>query len=315
MKACLLLLAAACLSGALAQPNGQLQPGVYVIQLQSRPSCPADKNGFLTGYAGTNMLGLTPSYPTNWFGFWTVRDGDAFNVLNVPINIQNYGKAQTRGASWLSNFNPNNPVCNPNVTATLSHVAPTLDQKWLITPKPSVPALNEFYITKNSQSCPYRFLGFSRTDCSAQPFTAFDGIPVAPTFIFTIVSPTAPAVQGGFVEAGALKMFVQLPQGQPPFTLELQGRLKGSTRVVLTAQGSGTPDPEDASQLVFSFTTGFVPGKEYEFRARARNAVGASAWGPWEVSSQLPGCKGLFCAGYCCPCVYLRAGFIHMGFD
>ena len=118
--------------------------------------------------------------------------------------------------------------------------------------------------------------------------------------------------------------------------MELQGRLKGSTRVVLTAQGSGTPDPEDASQaslwlyrdvylqaclpgfgcrsqglcnvwcwfdhsetaacgaanqstssaqlhcvlmpcpppqLVFSFTTGFVPGKEYEFRARARNAV------------------------------------------
>jgi len=46
-----------------------------------------------------------------------------------------------------------------------------------------------------SQSCPYRFLGFSRTDCPAQPFLAFDGIPVAPTFIFTIVSPTAPAVQ------------------------------------------------------------------------------------------------------------------------
>ena len=48
-----------------------------------------------------------------------------------------------------------------------------------------------------SQSCPYRFLGFSRTDCSAQPFTVFDGIPAAPTFIFTIVSPTAPAVLVG----------------------------------------------------------------------------------------------------------------------
>lgn len=285
MKAGLLLLAlqVACLSGVLAQ-NGQLQPGVYTIKLQSRPSCPNSQNGYLTGYRGRNTVGLTPNFPTDWFGYWIVRNGGDFNVLNVPINIQNYGKAQTRGASWLWQFNPNNPVCKPNVPVTLSFQQPTLDQKWLLTPKPSVSALDQFYIMKNSNSCPYRFMGFPRQQCKAQPTTAFNGIAVAPTFIFEIVSPTAPAVLGGFVEANQLRVYVALPQGRSPFTFDLEGRLKGSPRVTLRInKGVGTVDPEDPTQIFFSFASGWAAGKEYEFRARARNAVDISAWSPWEA--------------------------------
>ncbi len=115
-----------------------------------------------------------------------------------------------------------------------------------------------------------------------------------------------------------------------PFTFELEGRLKGTTKVVLRTKGAGTPDPEDPTaqarlvlqfsgkpsvrssvcgpllprnwhscllhslaprlstplccpQVFFNFSSGFVVGKEYEFRARARNSVDVSAWGPWEV--------------------------------
>jgi hypothetical protein len=71
----------------LAQ-NGQLQPGVYTIKLQSRPSCPNSQNGYLTGFKGRDTLGLTLTYPQDWFGLWIVRNGGDFNVLNVPINIQ-----------------------------------------------------------------------------------------------------------------------------------------------------------------------------------------------------------------------------------
>lgn len=57
---------------------------------------PASPTGYLTAYARGNRLGLTPNFPTNWFGYWIVRNGDLYNVLNTPLNIQARAAAARR---------------------------------------------------------------------------------------------------------------------------------------------------------------------------------------------------------------------------
>lgn len=63
-------------------------PASMALRCSTHSNARPPPAGYLTGYRGRNTVGLTPNFPTDWFGYWIVRNGGDFNVLNVPINIQ-----------------------------------------------------------------------------------------------------------------------------------------------------------------------------------------------------------------------------------